>query len=100
MSFFVVVTFDIANGRFEEYEGVYKDFVELGLKRTLQFGQRKTVRLPTTTTTTAGEFNGQSSGAVRDYLCEQTQQCFVRRHLHGEIFVSVGGDWAWGHREP
>ena len=98
MSYFVVVTFDIANGRLEDYEGVYKDFVAMGLTRTLQSGKGKTVRLPTTTT--AGEFNGQSAGAVRDYLCDQTQRCFVRRHLRGEIFVSVGGDWAWMHRQP
>jgi len=98
MSYFVVVTFDIANGRFEDYEGVYKDFAGLGLTRTLQSGQGKTVRLPTTTT--AGEFNGQNAGSVRDCLCDQAQQCFVRRHLHGEIFVSVGGEWAWGHRQP
>jgi hypothetical protein len=60
MSYFVVVTFDIANGRFEDYEGIYEDFAALGLTRTLQSKQGKTVRLPTTTT--AGEFNGQSVG--------------------------------------
>ena len=96
MSYFVVVTFDIANGRSEDYEAIYKDFAALGLSRTLQSGQGNSVKLPTTTT--AGEFNGQSVGAVRDYLCDQTQQCFARRHLRGEIFVSAGGDWAWGHR--
>lgn len=97
MSNFVVVTFDIANGRFEDYEGIYRDFAALGLSRTLQSGKGNTVKLPTTS---AGEFNGQSAGAVRDYLCDQTQQCFARRHLNGEIFVSAGGEWAWGHRRP
>jgi hypothetical protein len=98
MSNFAVVTFDIANGRFEDYEAIYKDFAGLGFSRTLQSDKGGTVKLPTTTT--AGEFNGQSAGAVRDYLCDQTQQCFVRRRLHGEIFVSLGGDWSWGHRRP
>lgn len=98
MSYFVVATFDIANGRFEDYEGIYQDFATLGLRRTLQTDKGKAVKLPTTTT--AGEFNGQSAAAVRDYLCDKTQQCFVRRRLHGEIFMSVGGDWAWGHRQP
>jgi len=98
MSYFVVVTFDIANGRPEDYEGIYKDFSALGLSRSLQSGQGSSVKLPTTTT--AGEFNGQSVGAIRDYVCDQTQQCFARRRLRGEIFVSAGGDWAWGHRRP
>ncbi|SRR6266700_1246012 len=98
MSYFVVVTFDIANGRFDDYEAIYKDFAALGLGRTLKSGQGTTVKLPTTTT--AGEFNGQSTGATRDYLCDQTQQCFTRRGLRGEVFVSVGGDWSWGHRLP
>ena len=98
MSYFVVVTFDIANGRSEDYEAIYQNFAALGLSRTLPSGQGNTVKLPTTTT--AGEFNGQSASAVRDYLCDQTQQCFVRRRLNGEIFVSVGGDWSWGHRRP
>lgn len=98
MSYFVVVTFDIANGQREDYEAIYKDFAALGLSPTLRSDQGKTVKLPTTTT--AGEFNGQSANSIRDSLCNQTQQCFARRHLHGEIFVSVGGDRSWGHRQP
>ncbi len=98
MSYFVVVTFDIANGRSDDYDAIYVDFAALGVSRTLQSGQGNAVKLPTTTM--AGEFNGQSASAVRDYLCDQTQQCFARRCLDGEIFVSVGGDWAWGHRRP
>lgn len=98
MSYLMVVTFDIANGRFEDYEAIYKDFAALGLSRTLQSDKGNPVKLPTTTT--AGTFNGQNVGAVRDYLSDQSQQCFVRRRLRGEIFVSVGGDWSWGHRRP
>lgn len=99
MSYFVVVTFDIAGGRSEDYENLYKDFAALGLSRTLQSSQGNGVKLPTTTT--AGEFNGQNSGLVRDYLCDETQQCFARRRLRGEVFVSVGGgDWSWGNRRP
>ena len=98
MSYFVVVTFDIADGRSEDYENIYKDFAALGLSRTLRSGQGNAVILPTTTT--AGEFNGHGAGAARDSLCEQTQQCVIRRRLRGEVFVSVGGDWAWGHRRP
>lgn len=98
MSYFVVATFDIANGRPEDYENIYKDFAVLGLRRKLNADQGHAVNLPTTTT--GGEFNGHTAGAVRDSLCEQTQQCFIRRRLRGEVLVSVGGDWAWGHRRP
>lgn len=98
MSYFVVVTFDIANGRTEDYEAIYKDFAVLGFSRTLRSDKRGDVKLPTTIM--AGEFNGQSAGAVRDYLCDQTQQHFGRRQLPGELFVSAGGDWSWGHRRP
>lgn len=98
MTHFVTVTFDIANGQYNDYQTVYKDFAELGLSRSLQTSQGKVVKLPTTTT--AGEFNGASAAAVRDQVCTQAQQCFTRRGLQGEIFVSVGGDWAWGHRLP
>lgn len=98
MSYFVTVTFDIADGRFEDYEAVYKDFATMGLSRSLRPSQGSAVKLPTTTT--AGEFTGQNAGAVRDQICEQTQQVFGRRRLKGEIFVSVGGEWAWGYRQP
>lgn len=98
MSYFVVVTFDIANGKAEDYETVYNEFAKIGLRRTLTYGQGNKIQLPTTTT--AGEFNGQNAGSVRDDLCDKTQQIFTRNRLKGEIFVSVGGDWAWGHRRP
>jgi hypothetical protein len=98
MTHFVVVTFDIANGRIEDYEAIYKDFAALGLSRKLKYGHGNIVNLPTTAT--AGEFNGQTACSIRDQLCDQTQQCFTRRGLRGEVFVSVGGDWAWGHRRP
>lgn len=98
MSYFVVVSFDIANGQSEDYEVIYKDFAALGLSRTLRSDHGNAVKLPTTAV--AGEFNGQSVSATRDHFCDETQQCFARHNLRGEIFVLVGGDWAWGHRRP
>lgn len=98
MSYLTVATFDIANGKREDYETVYKEFARIGLRPILTSDHGKTVQLPTTTT--AGEFKGQSAAGVREHLCNETQQAFSRNRLRGEIFVSVGGDWTWGHRSP
>ena len=98
MSYFVTVTFDIANGAHEDYQKIDGEFKKIGLSRTLVSSQGSTLTLPTTTT--AGEFNGQNAGEVRDHVCEQTQQAFARHRLHGEVFVVVGDDWAWGQRRP
>jgi hypothetical protein len=98
VSYFVVVTFDITDGNSDDYNTVYGGFEELGLKGTIASNKGKSIALPTTTTT--GTFNGQSAAVVRDDLCARTQTVFADNKLHGEIFVSAGGDWAWGHRTP
>lgn len=98
MSYFVVVTFDIANGDEEDYETVYEGFAKIGLSTEIASDSKTKIKLPTTTT--AGEFNGDSAAAVRDFVCTQTKAVFTANKLKGEIFVSVGGNWAWGHRTP
>jgi hypothetical protein len=98
MAYFVTVTFDIKSGDYNDYQRIYEEFKKIGLSRTLVASPGGTITLPTTTT--AGEFNGQSASAVRDHVCEQTQQAFIRNRLHGEVFVAAGGDWAWSHRRP
>jgi len=98
MSYLVVVTFDIKDGEAGDYETVYKAFERVGLRRTLRADKGDTVTLPTTTT--AGEVDGDNAGAVRDDICERTQDVFRSNKLHGKIFVAVGGNWAWGQRNP
>lgn len=98
MSYFVVVTFDIKDGEPDDYNVVYDGFEKIGLKRTVKSDQGDEITLPSTTT--AGKIDGTSAGTVRDDICAKTKAVFAGNNLHGEIFVSVGGDWAWGHRTP
>lgn len=56
------------------------------------------VQLPTTTC--VGDFNGTSAASVRDYLATKTEEAIEQNGLNGEVFVAVGGDWAWAHRNP
>ncbi|MBW3565473.1 MAG: hypothetical protein KY459_12170 [Acidobacteria bacterium] len=95
MSYFVVCTFDLEDASREDYLNAYQDLEAMGLSSTLTSDSGNSVRLPTTTT--AGKFNGQSAAAVRNDVQEQVKRAFLRRGFTSEIFVSVGGDWAWGH---
>jgi len=97
MSYFAVVTFDIKNGSDEDYETVYSEFEKIGLSAIIT-GQKKEVKLPTTTT--AGEFSGESASKLGDLIAEKTQNVFTQNNIKGEIFVSVGGNWAWRLRNP
>lgn len=98
MSYLAIVSFDIKNGDADDYDNVYKGFEAIGLKKTITPDKGEAIMLPTTTT--AGEFTGQSAATVRDSLCTDTQAVFTRNNIHGEIFVAVGGGWAWGRRTP
>jgi hypothetical protein len=94
MSYFVTCTFDLKNASRDDYINAYADLKRLGLSRTVASVQGTTVVAPTTMT--MGEFNGQNVGAVRDSVRDQVQAAFAARRFSSEIFVSVGGDWAWG----
>jgi hypothetical protein len=91
------VSFDIANGSYDDYTNAYADLSMLGFKKVLTALGGPTVSLPTTTC--AGEFAGSSAASVRDLLCAKVQAAFQARRLVTEIFISVGGDWTWGHRK-
>ncbi len=98
MSYFVIATFDIKDGSSENYRQVYEDIAALGLRGSLASDGGTKCQLPTTTT--AGTFTGVSAAAVRDDLSGRIEHVFHRHGLKGEIFVAVGGDWAWGMRNP
>ncbi len=96
MSYFVVCTFDLKKASYDDYQNAYADLAKLGLFREITSGKKgDKVMLPTTTT--AGEFNGTSAASVRDDLLERVKRAFKARGFKFEIFISVGGDWAWGH---
>jgi len=96
MSYFVSVTFDLESGDTEDYKTIYEDFEKNGLKKRIESGEGNEVTLPTTTT--AGEFQGNNAGEIRNDICEKTKAVFSKHGYNGQIFVHVGGDWAWGNR--
>jgi hypothetical protein len=43
-----------------------------------------------------GTFNGKSAPDVRNEVRDRVQKAFQAGRFSSEIFVVVGGDWAWG----
>jgi hypothetical protein len=96
MSYFAVCTFDLKSATYDDYQNAYADLAQIGLSHVVLPDQGGKIVLPTTTC--AGAFEGVSVGTVRDDLCNRVSKAFAVRRLTSEIFISVGGDWAWGHR--
>lgn len=96
MSYLAVLTFDLADATREDYDNAYSDVRDIGFSTTVRASSGKDIVLPTTTC--VGEFNGADVGSVRDDLCTRVQRAFQTRGFKSEVFVAVGGDWAWGHR--
>lgn len=95
MGYFAICTFDLVNGDDEDYQNAYNDLAKIGFKRDITSNQGSEFRLPTTTT--AGTFEGVSAVQLRDDLRDKIKKAFSARRFKSEIFVSLGGDWAWGH---
>lgn len=96
MSYFVFCTFDLKSASSQDYQNAYSDLEKMGLKKVMVSSQNNKVVIPTTSV--AGEFNGATAGAVRDDLVERVRKAFATRRFSSEIFLVVGGDWAWGSR--
>lgn len=94
MSYFVVCTFDLKNASYSDYQNAYSDLAAIGLQKVVVSTGGGKVVMPTTTT--AGEFTGTSAAGVRDYVLNQAKAAFAARKFSSEIFLGVGGDWAWG----
>lgn len=94
MAYLVTCTFDLRNATSQDYQTAYADLASLGLKKAIVSSQGNQVVAPTTMT--IGEFNGQNAAAVRDSVRDAVQRAFSARRFSSEIFVVVGGDWAWG----
>jgi hypothetical protein len=98
MSYFVTVTFDIHDGSAADYTTTYAEMAKIGLRPTIITNSGTRVDLPASTV--AGEFNYPSAKTVRDDISQRAQDIFARNRLSGNVFVAVGGDWAWGQRTP
>jgi hypothetical protein len=94
MSYLVFVTFDLKNASSADYQDAYADLSNLGLERVVAVGSGNDVVIPTTSV--LGKYNGGTAAAVRDKVKVEVKDAFSGRGFDSEIFVIVGGDWAWG----
>jgi hypothetical protein len=98
MAYLAVCTFDLKSATFDDYRDAYDALERIGLKKAVVGSNKNTVVAPTTMT--LGEFNGQDTGTVRDWVRNQVKTAFDRLGLKSEIFVVVGGDWSGALRRP
>jgi uncharacterized protein YcbX len=96
MSYLVFCTFDLKNASQSDYTNAYADLQKIGLNRVVKSDQGREVVIPTTAT--MGFFSGTSAGSVRDDIANRVQAALKARRFDSEIFVVVGGNWAWGAR--
>ncbi len=94
MSYYVFCTFDLKDASSDDYEGAYADLEQIGLTKVMAANDKSKVVIPTTSV--AGEFDGDSATNVRDAIRERVKKAFAARGFSSEIFVVVGGNWAWG----
>lgn len=94
MSYFVFCTFDLKRATSEDYKSAYGELEKIGLKKVIVSDQDNRVVIPTTAV--AGQFNGSSAASVRDDIRSRVARIFTEHGFSSEIFVVVGGDWAWG----
>jgi len=94
MSYLVYCTFDLKNASSQDYQDAYAALKKIGLKKVITSGSGSDVVVPTTSA--IGTFNGTDASAVRDDVQKKVKDAFTALRLKSEIFVVVGGDWAWG----
>ncbi|EJM62346.1 hypothetical protein PMI30_04663 [Pseudomonas sp. GM50] len=93
MSYLVYCTFDLKNASSKDYENAYTDLLRLGLAKVVKADAGHNVVIPTTST--MGFFNGSGATSVRDSVQNSVKSAFAARRLTSEVFIVVGGDWAW-----
>ena len=98
MSYLVSVSFDIENASSDQYNQVKEELNDIGFSDTISGNAKVKVKLPDNTF--AGEFEGSSSTKIRDDLRKQVKEIFKSLNLKAEIFIHVGGNWAWGSSSP
>ena len=94
MSYLVFCTFDLKSASDQDYRNAYADLEKIGLKKVVIANNGNNVVIPTTSA--MGEFNGTSASSVRDDIRNRVQNAFKARGFKSEIFLTIGGDWAWG----
>jgi hypothetical protein len=94
MSYLVFCTFDLKNATVQNYQTAYSDLAALGLTKVRKADNGNDIVIPTTSV--MGTFNGTSATSVRDDMRNRVQAAFRARGFRSEIFLVIGGDWAWG----
>lgn len=94
MSYLVFCTFDLKGASSKEYDIAYADLKSLGLNKVQKSEKGGDVVIPTTSV--MGEFTGSSATSVRDDVRAKIKSKFLARNFKSEVFITVGGDWAWG----
>jgi hypothetical protein len=94
MSYLVFCTFDLKDASRQDYLDAYSDLEGLGFKKVQKSDSGKNVVVPTTSV--MGEFNGANAASIRDAMRSRVKDAFAARGFASEIFVIVGGNWAWG----
>lgn len=93
MSYLVFCTFDLKNATSQNYQTAYSDLEKLGLKKVQKGDNGTEAVIPTTSV--MGTFNGTSVASVSNDIRDRVQAAFKARSFKSEIFLVVGGDWAW-----
>ena len=96
MSYFVTVTFDLNNEDSTTYTKVDNALESIGLSKRVKGSTGKYHDLPANTY--VGEFEGESTGKVRDDVCAQVQETLKNEGVKATAFITVGSGWAWGIR--
>jgi hypothetical protein len=94
MSYLVLCTFDLKSASAADYQNAYTDLARIGLQKVHKSDSGGDVVIPTTAA--MGQFNGNSAPEVRSYVRDQVKAAFQARRFKAEIFLVVGGNWAWG----
>lgn len=94
MSYLVFCTFDLQNATSQNYKDAYSDLKKIGLEKVQKSDQGNVVVIPTTSV--MGGYDGDSAPGIRDEVRDRVKRAFNARGFRSEIFVVVGGNWAWG----
>ena len=94
MSYLVCCSFDLKNASSQDYENAYTALKKIGLKKVIATDEGTNVVIPTTAA--IGTFSGSNARSVRDDIRQRVKDAFTALRLKSEIFIVVGGDWAWG----
>lgn len=96
MSYLVTVSYDLKNADSSTYKVIDDLLSDMGFSDSIVGSSGKELELPDNTY--AGEFEGESVSKVRQDLCDLITEEFKEAGVKASIFVTVGGNWAWGIR--